>query len=210
MSPRLLETMRAEAGRIALLDRHLARLGSSAAAFRYPVRIEEVRGRVEAAIQRRVGVCGVRLTLGPAGDVEVESWALDDRPLRSAWIDPEPLPEAGGLLCRHKTTDRAHYRARLERARRLGADEAILINARGEVTEGTRTNVWARIDGRLWTPPLGAGGLDGVFRAHVLAKRPEAGETALLPEDLRDAEAVYLTNALRGWMPVRLVRAEPG
>ena len=100
---------------------------------------------------------------------------------------------------------RSHYDARAERARRHGADEAILTNDRGEVVEGTFTTVWAEIDGRLWTPPLDAGGLAGVMRAHVLATDPRAGERMLTPDDLRAADALFLSNALRGWMPVRLV-----
>lgn len=208
MTPRLLETMRWEGGRIALLDRHLARLRASAEAFEYSVRPGHVKARVTEAISAIEGVVGVRLTVDSAGHVEVETWPLEDTPFRAAWIDPEPLAEAGAVLCTHKTTARDHYRSRYARARRLGADEAILVNERGEATEGTRTNVWARIDGRLWTPPLSSGGLGGVYRAHVLDARPEAGERVLTPADLRAADAVYLSNALRGWMPVHLVDPE--
>ena len=135
----------------------------------------------------------------------MEAWPLDGDPLRTAWIDPELLGEAGGPLCTHKTTARDHYRARAERARQRGADEAVLVNAAGEVTEGTRTNVWAETAGRLWTPPLASGGLAGVMRAHVLATDARAGERVLTAADLQAADALYLSNALRVWMPVRLV-----
>ena len=202
-APRLLETMRAEGGRIALLDRHLARLASSADALGYVLDPGAVRERAAAAAGE--GTRGVRLTLGAGGDVETETWLLEDAPMTTAWVDPEPLAEAGTARCLHKTTDRAHYRRRWDRAQRLGADEAVVVNGQGEVTEGTRTNVWALLDGRLCTPPVGAGGLAGVYRAHVLATRPEAAERPLTPDDVRRAQAVFLSNALRGWMPVRLV-----
>ena len=205
-APRLIETMRADGGRIALLDLHLARLAASADALGYGLDADAVRQRAAGAAGA-VGEGGhvVRLTLGPAGDVEVETRALDGAPLRTAWVDPEPFRDAGSPRCTHKTTDRGHYRRRWDRARARGADEAVLVNAHGEVTEGTRTNVWARLDGRLWTPPVAAGGLAGVYRAHVLATHPDAGERTLTPGDLGRAEAVFLTNAVRGWMPVRLV-----
>ncbi|WP_420456818.1 aminotransferase class IV [Rubrivirga sp.] len=203
-APHLLETMRAEGRAVALLDRHLARLASSAEALGYALDAEAVRQRVEAEARAADGVRGVRLTVGSAGDAEVASWALGDVPFRTAWIDPEPFPDAGTWRCVHKTTARDPYRLRHERARQRGADEAILVNGRGEITEGTRTNVWAEIGGRLWTPPLAAGGLAGVFRAHVLATDPLAGERVLTPADLRAADAVFLSNALRGWMPVAL------
>ena len=203
-APRLLETMRVVEGRVPLLARHLARLAASADALGVAVDLGAVRERAEA---EAAGAWGLRLTVGERGDLEIERVPLL-QPLRTAWIDLEPLAEAGTPLCTHKTTARAHYAARLDRARRFGADEAILVNGRGEVTEGTRTTVWVEVDGRLWTPPLAAGGLAGVFRAEALATDPRTGERPLTPDDLRAADAVLLTNALRGWMPVRLV--DPG
>lgn len=201
--PRLIETMRADGGQIALLDRHLARLASSADALGYRVDADAVRQQVAASVGE--GARGVRLTLGPAGDAEVETWSLADEPMRTAWIDPEPLAEAGTARCVHKTTDRAHYRRRWERARSHGADEAILVNPRDEVSEGTRTTVWALAGGQWLTPPLAAGGLAGVCRAHLLATRPDCAAAPLTPDDLRQSDALALSNALRGWMPVRLV-----
>ena len=195
--------MRAEGGEIGLLARHLARLAASADAFGIPLDVDGVRQRVAEAVVE--GTEGVRLTVGRSGDVAVETWPLDDAPFQTAWIDPKPFEEAGTWRCVHKTTDRDHYRRRHERAHGRGADEAILVDRYGEVVEGTRTSVWIREGDRLWTPPLAAGGLAGVMRAHVLATRSEAGEAALTPEDLRAADAVFLSNALRGWMPVRLV-----
>ncbi|MDT7857719.1 aminotransferase class IV [Rubrivirga sp. S365] len=213
--PRLTETMRAEGGAVALLDLHLARLARSADALGYALDADAVRRAVEHAAVwagRGGGEAAqiVRLTLGRGGDAEVETRPLDGRPLRLAWIDPEPLAEAGTALCQHKTTARAHYRARFDRALARGADEAVLVNAAGLVTEGTRTTVWAERGGRLLTPPLAAGGLAGVFRAHVLATDPRAAEADLTPDDLRNADRVLLTNAARGWMPVRLLPAPPG
>ena len=204
---RLIETMRAEGGRVALVDLHLARLARSAAALGFDLDLDRVRDAVRGGVGEGAHV--VRLTVGRGGDVLAEVRPLEDRPFRTAWIDPEPFAEAGTWVCRHKTTARAAYRARADRALARGADEAVLVNPDGLVTEGTRSTVWAERGGRLLTPPLTAGGLDGVFRAHVLATDARAGERDLTPDDLRAAEAVWLTNAVRGWMPV-LLAAPPG
>lgn len=203
---RLLETMRADDGAIALLDLHLGRLAGSAEAFGWEVDVEVVRQRVEAAEVGR-GPWGVRLTVGDATDVEIRSWQLEDEPMQTAWIDPEPFPQAGTRLCVHKTTDRAHYRRRYERALSHGADETVLVTPSGVVSEGTRTTVWAQVDGKWLTPPLADGGLAGVMRAHLLATRGECAVASLPPAALAEADGVALSNALRGWMPVRVLNS---
>lgn len=207
MSPRLLETMRADGGAVALLDRHLARLAASAAVFGYPFDGQEIRaavrdalGRAEAAPVRRV-----RLTLGP-GDVLAEASPLTGPPFQTIWLCPDPLGEAGGPLCVHKTTEREHYERPFRAARARGCDEAILVNARGNLVEGTRTSVWVRRGGHTLTPPLSAGGLAGVARAVLLETLPGASEAPLTPADLETADALFVCNALRGLMPVALVR----
>ncbi len=199
--------MRADGGRVALLDRHLARLAASADMLGYAYADGTVRQQVERA-DVGDGAWGVRLTLGPAGDIDLRTWPLSHEPMRTAWVDPEPFAEAGGPLCVHKTTDRGHYRRRYDRALALGADEAILVNGRGEVSEGTRTTVWARLDGRWLTPPLASGGLAGVMRGHLLDAQPDHAVAVLTPGDLRQSDALALSNALRGWMPVRLLSRE--
>lgn len=201
--------MRAEGGQVALLGRHLARLGRSAAHFGYPLLDEATRRRVTEAVADRDDTLGVRLTLGPGGEVEVVTWALVEGALQTVAVHPDPLAEAGGALCVNKTTRRGHYQRRAAWAQTHGVDEALLVNERGEVTEGTRTNVWVERDGRLWTPPLSSGGLPGVMREHLLATLPEAGQAVLSSGDLRTADALYLSNALRGWMPVILREAGP-
>ena len=195
----LLETMRWGGG-YDLLDRHLDRLRASAAYFGFAVPgnleaqlqafAEELRGDVEYK---------VRLTLDRHGQLIIESTPLDAAPLplRRAVVSPEPV-DIGDPFLRHKTTHRRLYEATFDWGLNRGFDEVILVNDRGEVTEGTRTNVFARRGGRLVTPPLASGGLGGVYRAHILATHPEAVEDVLRPADLLSAESVYLCNALRG------------
>lgn len=197
--------MRAEGGRVGHLDRHLDRLVASAAAFGIPADRAALARRVQDAIASASGPLRVRLDLDPEGRVRVEARPLAARPFRTVWICPDALDEAGGPLCRHKTTRRDHYERPYRSALDRGADEAILLNAAGEVVEGTRTSVWIASGGKLWTPPLDAGGLPGVMRAHLLASRADTGEATLTRDDLEGADAVWVSNALRGLMPVRLL-----
>lgn len=206
--PSLFETIRAEGGRIPRLDRHLERLRSSADAFGIPFDPGVVREELETV--GRDGIQRVRLVLHPDGSLEVDTSPLAGAPFQTAWICPDPMLESGGVLCKHKTTQREHYEQRWRDARARGADEAILLNPSGEVVEGTRTSVWIEQGGRFLTPPLSSGGLPGVERSFVLESRPEAGEQVLRPSDLLCSDAVWLSNALRGLMRIELVDGGDG
>ncbi len=96
----------------------------------------------------------------------------------------------------HKTTNRALYdqaRAGLP----VGIDELIFVNERGEVCEGTITNVFVQEGDRLLTPPLASGLLPGVLRAELL-DTGRAVEAVLTLPDLEHAEAIFCGNSLRG------------
>ncbi len=87
---------------------------------------------------------------------------------------------------------------------KLGADEALLLDAAGFLVEGARSNVFvARPDGALVTPPLCRGAVAGVAREIVLERIPEAIEDDVGRELLMQAREVILVNAVRG-----AVRAE--
>ena len=94
----------------------------------------------------------------------------------------------------------------VQQARAAGAHEALLLDARGFVTEGSSSNVFAVARGVLRTPPLAAGILEGVTRGVVLRLAREARvqveEVALRPEDLEGAEEVFITSTVREIVPV--------
>lgn len=111
------------------------------------------------------------------------------------------------FLLRHKSTSRAEY----DRAWRLAEAQAgfdmLFFNERGELTEGGRSNVFVKLDGSWYTPPLSAGLLPGVMR-QVLLEDPamRASERSLTQADLLRAQALIVCNALRGALPARLIR----
>jgi len=114
--------------------------------------------------------------------------------------------EADDYLLRHKTTARARYdRVLAALAGRATVFDAIFLNARGEVCEGARSNVFVERDGILLTPPVACGLLPGVLR-RTLLDSGRAVETVLRLEDLVQGPALYVGNALRGLLPVLLER----
>ena len=102
----------------------------------------------------------------------------------------------------HKTTCRAIYERR--RARRPDADDVLLVNARGEVTESTIANLAVLLDGEWVTPPREAGLLAGTYR-EILLREGRLSERAIAVEDLRRAEAIALVSSVRGWREVEAI-----
>lgn len=206
----LIETMRADRGHIAFLATHLARLSASAEAFGYPFDREDARRIIEAYVAEQVaeGTWTASLTLWPDGTPDLRLEPFADEPFRTAIVYPEPLTEAGTWRCQFKTTEREHYERPLRWAQEHGADEAILLNDRGEVADGTRSTIWVRQGMQMLTPPLAAGALPGVFRHQYLRLASRVREAYLSVDDLREADEICLANALRGMMPGILLGAE--
>jgi branched-chain amino acid aminotransferase len=102
--------------------------------------------------------------------------------------------------------------AKLE-ARRASTDEALLLNERGYVTEGTAENLFIARRGCLLTPPVNDGALDGITRGIVLelcaALQIEVKEQSLTPYDVHTADECFLCGTGAGLLPVRVVDGRP-
>ena len=122
-------------------------------------------------------------------------------------LAPRPLP-AARPLAGHKTTLRAEYDAGMHAAEAAGAFDTLFFTPEGRLVEGGRSNVFVKLGGRWFTPPLADGALPGVMRS-VLLEDPAyaAAERSLTREDLARAEAIVVCNALRGALPARLADA---
>jgi len=99
-----------------------------------------------------------------------------------------------------------HILARLE-ANRAGAQEAILLNGAGRVTEGSADNIFCVRRDRLYTPPVTDGALDGITRHCILELAASlhipASEDSLTAFDLYTADEVFLTGTGAELIPVR-------
>lgn len=186
------------------LPDHLSRMGASARYFGFRFRRERILSALDAALRRQGAPAALRVRLLLARDGRV---SVETRPAVPSASRPAPwrVTMSRVTVCsrdpfvRHKTTNRAWRDAELAKAREAGFDEVLFANERGELTEGAITNVFLEIGGRLVTPPLSCGVLDGVCRRSVLAtegNRPE--ERVLRPDDLLAADRIVLTNSVRG------------
>jgi branched-subunit amino acid aminotransferase/4-amino-4-deoxychorismate lyase len=100
-----------------------------------------------------------------------------------------------------------------EAARSAGAHEALLLNTRDLLADGSASNVFVVRAGELLTPPVEDGALPGITRAAVLDLAQAAGisarEVSLTEDDLRSAEEAFLTNAVGGVVPLVSVEGQP-
>jgi branched-chain amino acid aminotransferase len=110
---------------------------------------------------------------------------------------------------RAKTGNYLNNMLGLVEARRLGADDAIFLNADLHVTEATTSNVWIVERGRVLTPPLGEGLLQGITRGWILERLPAEGipvDEAVFGRDrMAAADEVFLSGTVKGIMPVTRV-----
>ena len=109
-----------------------------------------------------------------------------------------------GALAGLKTTSYAENVMALARATAAGASEAIFANTAGNLCEGTGTNIFVGIDGRLVTPPLSAGPLAGITRELVL-EVTDAVEEDLPLDALLEADEAFLTSSTRDVQGIRAV-----
>jgi len=186
------------------LDRHLARLRSSSAYFGFA--FDEAA--VTLALQRAVDQfpdrpARVRVSLDRQGRVDAGATALvtPPQPVRVAIDHGHPVDRTDPMLF-HKTSLRTIFEE--ARARHADAEDVLLMNDRGEITESTIANVAVSLDGRWITPPLDAGLLPGVGR-EVALEEGWLEEGTIHTQDLARADAIELVSDVRGRRQVRLV-----
>jgi para-aminobenzoate synthetase/4-amino-4-deoxychorismate lyase len=192
----LIETLRFEDGFVRL-DGHLARMENSARIFGLAFDRDAATSVLEKAVAGRRGALRVRLTLDEAGRHDATAHDLPANPPHWTYAISPERTDSRDLFLRHKTSWRELYENEVNR---LGTDEVIFVNERGEITEGARSNIFIKRGDALLTPPLAAGVLDGRLRAELIASG-KAREAVLTVDDLKGE--VWFGNSLRGLIPAK-------
>jgi branched-chain amino acid aminotransferase len=207
------------------LTRHLRRLHRSAQGLGMQPDESVIRAGVEAVLADAPPAARLRITVtggpSPYGSdrgngpltILIATGALTDWPATSdvaivPWTRNERAATAG-----LKTTSYADNVVALKYAHERDAAEAIFGNSRGEVCEGTGSNVFFEHRGVLVTPPLSSGCLAGVTRELLIEWLADAGfpvdELALPLDALRTANEAFLTSTTRDVMPIGAVDGVP-
>ncbi len=229
------ETVRTYGGVPFLVERHLKRLRESALALGIDIdesdetlarRLQETleaSGNAESSI-RIVVSAGVGAINYRQGSTKKPTIVIVVRPL-------EPFPESlyqegatasfvsimragrGNLSPRIKSSNLLNNLMALRQAHERGAYEALMLNPKGEVCEGSMSNVFVVKDGAIATPPISAGILEGITRELVLSIARKGGfeleERVVLPDELVRADEVFITASSRQIVPIVKVDEQP-
>lgn len=219
----LFETMRAHRGTVPWWDRHWARLARGAQRLRLTLpsqaRVREEAGRLLAGAD---GVLKLFVSRGSGG----RGYAPPADPVPTWLLSLHPVPPAvAGLTLRWCDTRLAiqpalagikhgnrleQVLARSEWDDGIAADEGLMRSTGGDVVCATAANLFVLQGGQWRTPPVDRCGVAGVCRQWLL----DAGDVELARlsvADVETADAVVLTNAVRGILPVaRLLATAPG
>jgi branched-chain amino acid aminotransferase len=228
------EVMRTSGGAPVDLAPHLDRLAHSAQAI--ALRLPE-RSRIVAAIHATLQAAGnaesyvrVVVTRG-SGEIGLDT-ALADTPRLIVMVRPLKRPAAElyrtGIRLRCVHLDPAARRAvapgiktgnyltnimAMHEARAQGADDALICDTDGRVTEGSSFNVFVVQGERILTPARDVGLLAGITRERIIQLARGQGidvvETMLRPDDVRHADEVFITSTIRGVLPVAMVDETP-
>lgn len=219
----LFETVLLEKGVLVWWEAHLARLARACERLGLPAPeavhcFETVMAAVDRAgldVQRQA----VRLTLtaGSGGRGLERPASLAVRMFATVAPAPEthaPLSMVTSTVRRNEASPASRLKtlayldnvlARRE-ALKAGAQEALMLNVSGEIACAAAANVFWSRGGRIFTPALECGVLDGIARAHALAGASHSGskvcEVRADWAELQGADAVVVTNSLVGARPV--------
>lgn len=216
----LFETFRVYKGRrLAFVEDHLDRMAEGCKFFAFPFSRKEAAGALRFALDEIPydTESRLRLSLICHGEHGVEKTEF-----RTSW---EPLKEvnfqqgtgvklgmapiqrySGSPLVRFKTTSYLENIFVFNWARGQGFFDALFTNERGEITEGSITNVFFLSKGHILTPPQEAGLLPGVTRKQITKVAGTLGfsprESIITPADLKQFDGAFVTNSVIEVLPV--------
>ncbi|MFZ6681368.1 aminodeoxychorismate synthase component I [Undibacterium sp. Tian12W] len=192
-------------------SRHLQRLQASAQYFGFVWNQQQIRLALQqtcdalpASLPHRL-----RLALKPDGELEVRTALLSSMPEQPKVMLATTASDSRNLFLRHKSSLRQQYDQAWQAAEQQGAFDMLFFNEKGHLTEGGRSTVLLKLNGKWLTPPLEDGVLPGIMRAILLEdRRYQLTEQVLTLPDLQAAEQIMLCNSLRGAFVVDLIKMD--
>jgi para-aminobenzoate synthetase/4-amino-4-deoxychorismate lyase len=196
----LFETMRFEKGEVLFVNQHIARLKSASDYFLFKFNEKQLRKQIGKAIadlyyaQRKK----IRISLNKWGGINIEISEIS-----KSGAEVSVIVSAKNILSKDKfrqfkTTNRKLYDDEYSYYSSQGLSEVLFLNEKGEVAEGSRTNIFIRKGNKWFTPTLSSGALPGIYRNYFICKQSGIQEKEIKLDELLHSDELLLTNALRG------------
>jgi branched-chain amino acid aminotransferase len=234
------ETLRTYNGQPFLFDRHMRRLRNSAGMLALPIPISDAEigtrfldtmqaggliggpgkeAYIRLMVTRGVGELSYDPAVCPAPSIVVIVKPQVDPPAEAfehgvaVAIVSTVRNHPGTVNPLIKSNNLLNNALAMQEAVRRSTYEGIMRNHRGELAEGTTSNLFIVKNGAALTPPLDAGLLPGITREFLFEigaeRRIEIREAVLLDEDLFGADEAFLTATTRELVPIVRVDARP-
>ncbi|GGF81030.1 aminodeoxychorismate lyase [Alteromonas lipolytica] len=213
-------TMSVKDGKVALLNRHIARLVNDGAALGLSVAENAVRQVIQSALkQRQDGVLKLLIGAGQGG----RGYARPEQSALTVAVSWHEIPafyqqwqqqgihlgSVGVNLARQPLLAGLKHANRLEQVlikRALANspyDDAIVTDENSTVIEASAANLFWLKEGHWYTAGLEHAGVNGVMRQFILAQSVPVQEVAMSLSEVADADAMFLSNALMQVVPVQ-------
>ncbi|MBI9072715.1 MAG: bifunctional anthranilate synthase component I family protein/aminotransferase class IV [Melioribacteraceae bacterium] len=195
----IFESMLLENGTVFLLEKHIERLKDTADYFLF--RFEEKK--IIDAINKKINSLNggskykLKLILNKWGLINIESSPILVNMSGVKVLLSDKRTDSDNKFQYFKTTNRQLYNGEFQLAKLNNYDEVIFLNEKGEVAEGSFTNIFIKQENGVFTPQISSGILNGVFRKFLLEQNKTYSEKVLTIDDLRSAKEIFLTNSVR-------------
>lgn len=192
---KLVETMLVKNGEIQDKEAHIKRMGNSSKEldFKFSEEIFNIK---------LCSDCILRVLLSKDGSFETQILPVNEINTNRIVISEQKVNSQEPLLF-HKTTCRPWYQETMEKVKQCLVFDEVFFNEKGELTEGSRSNIILEIDGKWFTPPVKCGLLNGILRQKLI-NEGKVEEKILYLDDLEKAEKVFCINSVRGIVEVDL------
>lgn len=192
----LVETIKVENGELIDSAEHFYRLKKSAEYFNFKFNPD-----VLCITPEKDGI--LRVLLAKNGNYKLEYKPLIQNTTNKIRISDKKINSSNEFIY-HKTTHRPWYKDSPEKLAAGIIYDEIFFNEKGELTEGSRTNVIVEIEGKLYTPPIYCGLLNGIERQKMIDKGL-CSEKIITIDTLKNADSIYCVNSVRGMQKVELI-----
>lgn len=219
----LFETMKVLKGKILLEQLHFSRLFSGLALLKMNMPVlathERLAGEISGLCRKNncEDLARIRLSVFRGGE-----GLYDDNLTAGYIIECRPLDEAvnrindNGLVIdlfpdgrkscdafsSLKSASFQLYSMAAIYARENHLNDCLVLNTAGNIADSAIANIFLFKNKQLITPALSEGCVDGVMRKHIITSIRAAGgevtETIVTPDDLQEADEIFLTNAIKG------------